>query len=499
MGITVLGIILIPFSLRWAADPIRLLQLALVAAIFEAAAALVLGGNFGLQPAMVPGLLFVTYVATQYCLGMRYPGEAQVLWTMTPLFGLLSYAVLSIFVLPQTFQGKILVWPQRPDLIDPGYVPLTFTSGNITQSLYLFLNVVIATCAALLVTRFAIPYRNIIRAYLLGGYLAVGFSFWDFVSRVAGVPFPSDIIQSNPGWQIVKQVIGPVPRIQGTFTEPAGLAFYLSGLFFCCLWLKAQGYRIMRINLLLTLAIVAMLCSTSTTGLLTLAAGVPLITLYSALRGDGAAVGRLIKTMMAITAVGVVVIGAVFVLKPAVLDDVRQVYLATISKTDSDSYEQRSGLDAGAVATVAETGGLGVGWGSYRASSLIPGLLANCGIFGVAMVIWQAWRLRVIVRRSYAQAPQHPGRIVVQGFIAALCGQLVAALLSSPTIGSLDFFLELGCLTGVAARMIIETTHPCASAQHRRPSIGVTSYQSRRLHDPAASAGDPTRNPELLH
>jgi hypothetical protein len=453
MSVTVLGMILLPLSVLWAGNPIRLLQLAIISAIFEAGAALILGGSFGLQPAMVPGLLFVAYVVTQYALGMRYPGEGRVLWALTPLFALLGYAVLSIFVLPQAFQGQIMVWPQRPDLINPGYVPLAFTSGNVTQSLYLAVNVVVATCAALLVTRVAIPYRSLLKAYLAGGYLAVGLAFWQFAYRVAGVWFPSTVIQSNPSWAIVRQSIGPVPRIQGTFSEPAALAFYLSGLFFCCLWLTAKGHRIMRVKLLLALAILAMLCSTSTTGLVTLAAGVPLVTIFAALRRDSAAVGRLMKTMLAIVVAGAVVIGPVFVLRPSLQDQVHQVVVATLSKGDSQSYEERSGLDDAAVATVGQTDGLGVGWGSFRASSLIPGLLANAGVFGVAMVLWLIWRLTVLVNRAGGRRRGHPGQIVVDGFVAALCGQLAAACLSAPTIGSLAFFLQLGCVTGVAARM----------------------------------------------
>jgi hypothetical protein len=75
MQITLLGLALVPLSLFWALRPERLLQLALISSIFEAAAALVLGGSFGLQPAMFPGLLFIAFIVSQYGLGMRYPGE----------------------------------------------------------------------------------------------------------------------------------------------------------------------------------------------------------------------------------------------------------------------------------------------------------------------------------------------------------------------------------------------------------------------------------------
>lgn len=473
MSITVIGLVLLPLSLIWATNPMRLLQLAIVAAIFEAAAALVLGGNFGLQPAMVPGLLFIAYVVSQYGLGMRYPGERQVLWTLTPLFLLLAYAVFSIFVLPQAFQGKVMVWPQRPDLLNPVYVPLTFTFGNVTQSLYLALNVVIATCAALLMTRASVPYRTILRAYLIGGYLAVFLAFWQFAYRVGHVPFPSEIIQSNPSWAIVKQTIGPVPRIQGTFSEPSSLAFYLSGLFFCCLWLNALGHRIMRVNILLGLSILGMLCSTSTTGIVTLVAGVPLVTLFAAIRGNGAAVARLMKTMIVIVATGAVLIGPVFILKPSLQKSVNDVVVATMSKGSSESYAERSGLDTAAVATVGQTDGLGVGWGSFRASSLIPGLLANAGVFGLLMVVWLAFRFGSLVTRAIRRAPDHPGRIVLDGFTAAVCGQLAAAFLSSPTISSLAFFLQLGCATGTAARMVAEARRvPVARPSQRQAARG---------------------------
>ena len=39
-------------------------------------------------------------------------------------------------------------------------------------------------------TRVAIPYRAVLKAYLASGYLAVFFAFWQFAYRVAHAPFP---------------------------------------------------------------------------------------------------------------------------------------------------------------------------------------------------------------------------------------------------------------------------------------------------------------------
>jgi hypothetical protein len=457
---TTAGLVLLPLSLLWLNQPLRLLQLALVAAVFEAAAAVIVGGTFGLPLAMVPGLLFILYVVGQYLLGMRYPGEGLVLRAAVPLLLLLGYALLSVVLLPGAFEGKIMVVPQKLDPSGEIYVPLAFNAGNVTQSLYLTMNVGMAIVVALFVTRAAISYRSILRAYLLGGYVAVGIAFWQFASRVAGVPFPNDVFYSNSGWAIVEQALGAVPRIQGPFSEPAGLAFYLSGLCFCCLWLCVRGHRLMRPELLLALAMLAMFLSTSTTGLVALGGGLPLVLLFAARKGDVKALGRSASTVVGLAVASAVALAPVLILKPDLLDSVSAVVEQTLSKTDSDSYEERSLADQMALATVGQTSGLGVGWGSFRSSSLVPGLLANAGVFGLAMVLWMAARLSRLAARAAVASRGHPGQVLVDGFSAALCGQLAAALLSAPTIGSLAFFLQLGCVIGAAARITIDSRSP---------------------------------------
>jgi hypothetical protein len=465
MKLTVLGILVLPLSLIWALRPLRLVQIALVAAVFEAGAALVIGGGFGLPLAMVPGLLFIAYIIMQYALGMRYAAEGPVLRAVIPLLALLFYALLSVLLLPDAFAGTVMVWPQKADPIQPGLVPLAFNSGNVTQTLYLAMNITITVATALFLTHSKVSYRGIICAYLLGGYVVVGLAFWQFASRIAGVPFPDDVLYSNPGWAIVEQNLGGVPRIQASFSEPAGLAFYLSGLCFCCLWLIARRYRVMAPSLLLVLAVVAMLLSTSTTGIVTLLLGLPLLTVLTGLRSDASGLAQLMKTVAVLALSGAIAIGPVFVLKPSLLQSVDQVVTSTLSKGDSESYTERSGIDAAAVATVGASYGLGVGWGSFRASSLLPGLLANGGIFGVLMVLWLFARVARLVSKAAANAPEHSGRVLVDGFAAALCGQLCAALLSAPTIGSLAFFLQLGCVIGAAARMSVEPSSAAVAGQ----------------------------------
>ena len=480
MQITLLGLVLVPLSLFWAYRPVRLLQLALVASVFEAAAALILGGTFGLQPAMVPGVLFIAYVIGQYALGMRYPGEGRALRAALPMLVLLAYALLSAWLLPDIFAGRIMVWPQKPDVLAPGMVPLQHTSGNITQPLYLTINVVFTLAVAMFLTRAAIPYRSIIAAYMLGGYIVVGLAFWQFASRTAGVPFPDDLLQSNPGWAIVEQGIGTVPRIQGPFSEPAALAAYMSGVVVCSLWLSVRGYRIMRPNLLLALGISTTLLSTSTTGILSLVIGLPIVLGIASIGGDPAAIGRIGKTSGLLLLGGIIIVGPIFILKPTLLEAVSTVVEATLSKGQSDSYNDRTAADLGALDTVGQTYGLGVGFGSYRSSSLIPGLLANTGIFGVAIVLWLFFRVVGLGLRGRKAAPGHPGQVLVDGFSASLCSSFGVAMISAPMINSLAFFLQLGCVIGVLARMSIEPrlrikSRAFATVEAMSESYGITA------------------------
>jgi hypothetical protein len=455
MQITLLGVVLVPLSLIWALQPLRLLQLALVASVFEAAAAMVFG-SFGLQPAMVPGVLFMAYMFAQYALGMRYPGEGTALRATLPLLALLGYALLSAWLLPDMFAGHVMVWPQRGDALGATTVPLEPTPGNVTQSLYLTLNVGFTVAVAVFMTRAAIPYRSIIAAYLLGGYIVVGLALWQFANRNAGVPFPDDLLHSNPGWAIVEQSFGSVPRIQGPFSEPAALAGYMSGIVLCCLWLSLRGYQVMRPNLLLSLALLTTLLSTSTTGIVMMVVGVPTVLGMASIGGDRGAIGRIGKTLGYLMLGGAIVILPIFVLKPSLMDAVATVVEATLNKGDSDSFTERTSADTTAIETLDQTYGLGVGWGSYRSSSLIPGLLANSGVFGLAMVFWLILRVIRFGARGRRAAPRHPGRILVDGFTTSLCTTFGSALIAGPTISSLAFYLQLGCVIGVLSRMIIE-------------------------------------------
>lgn len=458
---TVLGLIVLPLCLCCLGSPMRLMQLALLTSIFEAGAALVIGGGLGIPVAMLPGLLFIASVALQYMLGMRYPGERYVLWVATPLVLLLGYALVSAALLPDAFQGEVLVWPQKPHpLGQDAPTPLAPDGSGRNQCMYLSMNVILTLAGALFVSRRAIPYRQIVGVYLLGGYAVVVLSAWQLASRLTGLFFPSDIFYSNPGFTLMIDNLGGVPRINATFAEASALANYMSGVVFCTLWLSVRGHQIMAPRLLFVLSLFTVLASTSTTGIATVVLGVPALLLLAGGTTGRAKLGRVWGTLGAMAAAALLIIVPLLILMPQLGDMVAKVADITLSKGSSDSYAERSAHDADAFTAMLDTYGLGVGWGSFRSSSLLPGLLANSGMIGVALILWFGLRTRWLVGRTGPATPGagkvHEGRIAVDGFGAALCGQLVAAFMAAPTLTSVSFFLQLACLIGAAARIHLD-------------------------------------------
>ena len=456
MQITPFGVLVVALTLISLHKPIRLLQLAILVSCFEAAAAFVIGG-LGLAPVIIPSVAFLSYCVVQYMLGMRYPGERPVLWATLPLLLLLAYAVLSAALLPDVFGGQVMVWPQKLDPLWLAAVPLARSMGNVTQLFYLSLNVAVAVIGALFLTRRDINYEAILRSYLASGYLIVALSVWQLAYRVAGVPFPSTLLYSNPGWAIVEQSIGSIPRIQGPFSEPAGLAGYITGIVFCSLWLVIRGHQVMWPRLLLLLSVTTTFLSTSTTGIVTVGLGVPLVIAYAMHRSRGQQIRRLATTLVGVLLSALLLLVPLVLLKPEVIDVASVIVQNTAEKRESESYIERMSINSDALTAARETYGLGVGWGSFRAMSFIPGMLANGGVFGLLMVVWFALRMSHLSKRAVAgAAPRHPGRVAVSGFGAALLAQLLATVMAGGMITSVGFFLQVACLIGASARMWIE-------------------------------------------
>lgn len=452
MTVPIVGMILFPLCLLLWARPFLMLQILMLVGILPAAAVLVLGG-LGVQPTMVPALAFMSFVLLQWVLGVRYPGDRPVMALCFPFIMVVTWTLMASFIMPRLFMNVVMVWPQKTDAVG-GRVLLTPSFGNISQDMYLIINVMFLVMAARFLTRSDIRIEKLYGAFLLSGWCVVAICVWQFAHRVAGVPFAEKFFYSNPGWAVLDtQVAGPVPRINASFSEPAACASFLGEILFSSVWIVLQGYSVMWARWLVPASALALACTTSTTGFITVGAEICLLPVAAIATGAHRVLGNITRFMLigaAISGCGILVLVTV---APQVVPAAKFVYQSTAEKKDSQSYQDRSQVDHDSMSLVGETYGLGVGWGSNRASSLMPGLLSTIGLVGVLGLLvfdWKLWRAALRARNAI---PPGPERMVIEGVIPAIVGRLIAACLSSPTVGFLDFYLLIAMLIAVIARV----------------------------------------------
>jgi hypothetical protein len=480
MNVTQFSFILLPLCLWWIGTPAKLLQLSIMAGVFEAAAALTIG-SVGLQPGVVPALAFIAYMALQLLLGARFAGTAEVMRDTRPFVAVTAYALLSSYIMPRIFEGVVFVWPQKAD---PPFVltALAPSSSNLNQDLYLLINCIFLVATTLFLARSGLSLIMFMRTYLYSGILVAVVSAWQFASRVAGVPYPDALFYSNPGWAILtEQSMGAIPRINGPFAEPSSLGGYMGAIVCATGWLLLQGHRDRILPRLLVIALVTMMISTSSTGIALLAliaVGVPSYALVTASQRLLAGVVKIAVPLLLL--VSVVYVGA-SMFSPQFNKNVAMVIDSTVNKQQSESYDARTSTDLDSLAVSVDTYGLGAGWGSNRSSSLIPGLLASIGIPGCLGLLWFATNVTRQVRRARRGQCSREQLFVIDGCCGALVGFLLAALISGPTINTTSFYLLLALLIACTIRVEIQTR---SAERSRAREFGLHARIPLPLHEP---------------
>jgi hypothetical protein len=452
MGVTAFSFILLPLCLVWILQPVRLLQLVVIAGIFEAAAAFTIGG-LGVQPGLVPAIAFVGYVGLQTLLGASYPGQSQAWRMLLPFALVVGWALVGAYLLPRVFEEKVYVWPQKST---PPFVLtlLAPSSSNVNQVCYLLLNSAFLLTAAMFVTATRVPLKSLMTCYFVSVYLALGVALWQFGSRISGLPYPDSLFYSNPGWSILtEQNIGAVPRINGSFSEPSSLGGYMAAAVCATGWLMVQGHGQAMIRVLFVAALFGVLISTSTTGFAVLAVITVGMVAYALVSGAARIMAAVAKIALLLLGLGVIVGIAISAFAPGVIANIEVVYTGTVNKQESSSYQDRTSADLDSLEAMLDTYGLGTGWGSNRSSSLIPGLLASVGVPGMLGLIWFGAGLTRAVKRARRMGATPDQMLTIDGCCGAVVGFVLAAVISGPTISSVAFFFLLAVLVGGVARI----------------------------------------------
>jgi hypothetical protein len=356
---------------------------------------------------------------------------------------LMSYAVMSAVFYPRLLEGATdIFFTDRlfPTNHEALLRPLAPGSGNITQSIYAL--GAVCVYAATQAYRQTVSPEIFLKGFLALALLNIAFAVLDIVTYNMGIGFVLDLMRSG-GYVIhAGQDFGGYRRLIGSFTEPSSFAAFSFVMFVAMfvLWLKRWGGALVVVAMLSNLALVAMSTSTTGYGALAVFGGVVAVWLVFLLLSE-----RITKR--ALTIVLALWIGATFTvtlhaagLVPAGVYEVADL---TIGKAQSASGIERSMMNARAWANFVETGGLGVGLGSARASSFVLVLLSNLGVIGALLFVMFLLRLLLANPRRG------------EGILAAVGKSQILALFTVSSISGGVF--DLGVLFYFCCGLVADT------------------------------------------
>jgi hypothetical protein len=343
-----------------------------------------LGGSSPLIHTVFEALLVAAVAARRriwFDLGSVF-GSMRPIWIIP---GLMVYAVIGAWLFPRFFAGQTAVFVQskiRGTVVEASLAPV---SGNLSQTGYFILGglTTVALCTLLLHSDRIDQLR---RGFFLWCGLHAGMGLIDFAGKKAGV---GDLLApiKTANYAIISNAYeAGFARITGAFSEASSFA----GASLACLafsytyWRMTKSRLAQGLSAVLFLLTILSTSSTAYVGLPLLCLPVAFSMLASFLRGRVEREEILIGVLMVL---GVAVVMAACLYRADALDPfVRLINSTIINKADSASGHERAYWNLKSLQSFADTSGLGVGFGSSRASSWPIAVLSQLGLFGSLML-----------------------------------------------------------------------------------------------------------------
>jgi hypothetical protein len=495
---TLFGVLWVPIVLLFAWKPVRLLQLAILGSIFQGAAIAqgAASNGFAIAPSLLPAVLFLGHGLMRTSADPVTPIQRRILRLLFPLLLLTVYAVLSSYLLPRLFEGMVRVWPARPHTTGAfSLESLAPDRGNLTQTFYIIVHAGVTVTAAFLLSSSLRTQVLLVRTYIFSGLVVLAICVWELASHVAGAPYPATFLHSNQTIaDLVGSEMGGVARLSGPFMEASFLAMFLSGSVFASLFLILNGCRSWTIYMLGFGSFFMMLLSTSTTGLVINALLLALI-LALPLAHTGLPGLRRVGGAVAITGVLALIAAAVLPeVAPQAAHSIQHVVLATLRKKQSVSYNIRSHQDLDSIMLPLQTYGLGAGWGSVRASSLVTTIAGDVGIPGLLLCAWFGISLARRVIEANRLPLNSDSRFVIGAASGMLFGNLLGAAVAVPDVDSQAIYILLAALVACIAGAAYESKKSLASG--RAPPSALSARAEPELQP---QRGDQSATSDAAH
>jgi hypothetical protein len=395
------------------------------------------------------------------------------------------YVAAGSYLLPRLFAGQTIAFIPIEGVVTE--VPLGPASGNITQTAYFLLGVLLflAFCMVLL--------RRENLAVVRAGFFAfviaqAGLGWIDLGGKLSGAGDVLEIVRTASYALLTDVQESGFMRIVGGCSEASGFAaFGLATLAFAFTYWRETGSKL---ALLLTVAnLILVLLSTSSTAYVGLAALAALM-LYSVAKA--ALFNRLKVQDVLLLAGALAILAAILGLY---LYDSRMfapftdlIYAMVFEKASSSSGQERSYWNMRSLQSFIETYGLGVGMGSSRSSSWVVSTLAQLGFIGALMM---AVLMGYLLRGMGGLRPL-PGEQPLFALCAGARASAVAFLLAGSIAGGTA---DPGVLFFASLATVLACRHHVLAARRRHsqlghplPLIALMTRRAARRHAMAVAA-----------
>jgi hypothetical protein len=362
----------------------------------------------------------------------------------------LVIGLVATVIAPRLFLGEVVVMPMRlssaPDVLGP-------VMSNITQSGYVTLSVMTVFAVTLMADEERFE-DVLLRGVLAGGIVCIATGLVDLAASFTGMESLLEPFRNAGYAYITTAELGGVRRVVG-LTPEASAYGPICVQFATAASLLRPLYAEGRQRLLATLVTIGLLgmalLSTSSTAYAGLAVLGLVYTgnwirraVFPTPLGQNGLLGELMVGLgLLIAFVSILVISA------GVFDPLLNLVQEVIfNKPTSSSFFERSHWNEVASNAVTSTWGLGVGFGSTRASSWFVAVISNTGVIGAAFMA--IFLLQTFLRR--ATSPTQLSSELLPALKLSLLPSLAMASFNEP---GPDFGLwtavVFGAITGIAA------------------------------------------------
>ncbi len=443
MSVELIGlitVILVPFGLLAKAEN--------TAAVMGVLSMLVAAAALSVGPLTInPALLFLPIFAFKAFLiapSWRI-GKSGVFFLL-----FLLYSFLVTFFAPRFFADQIqVVWSARDALGSKYARPLAPGAGNITQTLYAVAGAICFFSSMKIFEKGRLQSVYQLIFIVTGANIII--SIADFVGYYAGMKDILSFIRNGNYVLLTNVEFAGIKRMTGSFTEASFFATYNLVLLALNFSLFTDGIHRKISGFFALTAFFMIVLSVSTTGYVGLAVyllwmfGSHLLSLLK--RGEAGAFLSF-STVFLFCGIALSTLLYFINLKTGILDQL------IFDKMDSQSGIERSFWNRTAWNSFLDSYGLGIGFGSTRASSFLLVLLSNTGLAGTILYflfITKATRL------PSAELPGKHETTIVRACRKGVVANLIGALLSS-TVFDLGFTIYL--IAGISAGILLSLNKP---------------------------------------